>query len=137
MQATALPESVETPHVARATVLVIDDDEWCRSLVRVLLSQAAYQVLEASSGLEGLRLLASTSVDLVITDIIMPEHEGIETILRVRNTHPGLKILAVSGVDARHEYLLLATRMGADASLDKALMSSCLVSSVQALLQSS
>src|SRR5215470_15396462 len=99
MQSAVLSETAQIPRAAAPrTILVIDDDEDYRLLVRTLLVRAGYRVLEASDGLAGLRFVAQTRVDLVITDMIMPEHEGVETILIVRHMHPQLKVVAMSGV---------------------------------------
>jgi DNA-binding NtrC family response regulator len=116
------------------TILVIDDDQFFRSLVRILL-MARYRVIEASNGLLGLRVLARSRVDLLITDIIMPEHEGIETILRAHGLYPQLKIMAVSGANSRHMYLKLATRIGANSTLEKAHVPNLLLKSVRALVE--
>ena len=74
-------------------------------------------------------------VDLVITDMIMPEHEGVETILRIRQLCPSLKILAMSGVNGRNSYLQLAAQIGASVTLEKAWIPDLLLASVHSLLQ--
>jgi DNA-binding response OmpR family regulator len=116
------------------TILVIDDDESFRELVRHFLVKAGYDVLEAADGAEGICLVRQATVHLMITDMIMPDHEGVETILRARTLYPSLKILAMSGVSARHSYLRLAARVGADATLDKAHVPQHLLNSVRSLL---
>ncbi len=80
-----------------AHILLVDDDEACRKVLRRTLQRAGYIVTEAMNGAVALRLLRDASVDLVVTDIIMPEMEGIETIQTLRRTHPQLKIIAMSG----------------------------------------
>ena len=138
MQCANLQQSAEKIRPAVGPkILVIDDDPSLLALVRTFLARAGYGVLEASNGLEGLRLLRRTAVDLLITDMIMPEYEGVETILRVRALHPAMKILAMSGVNARHSYLRLATRVGANATLEKSLIPKQLIRSVQSLLSMS
>ncbi|SRR5258706_11261594 len=78
-------------------ILLIDDDEAVRTLLRMTLSRAGYEVIEADDGQRGLQLLAESSVDLVITDLVMPQKEGLETILELRRKNPSAKIIAISG----------------------------------------
>lgn len=78
-------------------ILLIDDDEPFRNLVRRSLTSLGHHVIEARHGGEGLKHLKDDSIDLVITDLIMPETEGIETIMEIQRTRPGLKIIAMSG----------------------------------------
>ena len=80
-----------------ATILLIDDDEAFRSMLRRALQRVGYDVVEASDGRAGLQALSDARVDLVITDIIMPEMDGLETIRALRQSHPELKIIAMSG----------------------------------------
>jgi DNA-binding NtrC family response regulator len=135
MQCALMAEVVEQRPVAlQSTILVIDDDRHFRSLVRTLLVRAGYEVLEAENGLEGLRLLEWAPIDLVITDMLMPGQEGAETIRRVRKLHPRLRILAMSGVDARHRYLRVAAYLGAFATLEKAVIPRRLLSTVGSAL---
>jgi DNA-binding response OmpR family regulator len=78
-------------------ILLIDDEEPLRTLLRTTLERAGYEVIEASDGKIGLQLLAESSVDLVITDLVMPEKEGLETILELRRQNSSAKIIAISG----------------------------------------
>jgi len=78
-------------------ILLIDDEEPLRTLLRTTLERAGYEVIEASDGQMGLQLLAESSVDLVITDLVMPEKEGLETILELRRQNGSAKIIAISG----------------------------------------
>ncbi len=80
-----------------ATILLVDDDEVFRSMLRRTLQRRGYDVIEAAEGGAALRALSGATVDLVITDIVMPDTEGIETIRTLRRTHPELKIIAMSG----------------------------------------
>ncbi len=59
--------------------------------------RSGYHVVQANDGLEGVKIIQQNSVDLVITDLLMPEQEGIETILQMRNDHPNVPIIAMSG----------------------------------------
>lgn len=78
-------------------VLIIDDEDAVRDTVRQMLERAGYEVTEAADGRKGIAQLRRQSVDLVITDILMPEQEGIETIRILRKEFPQIKILAISG----------------------------------------
>jgi len=78
-------------------ILIIDDDEQFRKMLRRILEQEGYKVLEASDGLEGIELFSAMPADLVITDIVMPGKEGVETILEIKEAYPQVDVIAVSG----------------------------------------
>ena len=78
-------------------ILVIDDDMQMRQMLRQTLEQAGYEVVEAPDGMEGLKLYCQAPTDLIITDIIMPEKEGVETIIELKRDFPDVKIIAISG----------------------------------------
>jgi CheY-like chemotaxis protein len=102
-------------------ILVVDDDEFVRSMLRTTLIDAGYEVLEASNGRDALRVFQDCPDCIVILDIVMPDMEGIETMQKLRQSDPGVKIVAVSGggsVDAV-EYLRLAETFGASRTLYK------------------
>src|SRR3954466_13840356 len=80
-----------------AHILIIEDDERVRRLFSTLLQHAGHQASEARDGREGLALQAECHPDLVITDIVMPGMEGLETISALRRLHPDLPIIAISG----------------------------------------
>lgn len=80
-----------------ARLLLIEDDEGVRTVLRRMLEQAGHTVIEAHNGKEGLGLFQRASADLVITDIVMPEKEGLEVVKALRDTHPPVKIIAISG----------------------------------------
>jgi CheY-like chemotaxis protein len=79
------------------TVLVIDDDVSFLEIQRKVLEKAGYSVLTAENGAEGLDLLRSNSVAVVVCDIFMPGMEGIETIQAIRKSWPDLAVIAISG----------------------------------------
>ena len=83
-----------------ASIIVIDDNEAARGTMRRVLEKAGHQVLEASDGDAGLKLLAETGGRLVITDIFMPGQDGIVTLRRIKKEFPGVRVIAVSGGDA-------------------------------------
>ncbi|MDY6987588.1 MAG: response regulator [Thermodesulfobacteriota bacterium] len=104
-----------------ARILVVDDDVQIREMLRQLLERAGYEVAEAPDGRQGIRLYRQEPADLVITDIIMPEKEGLETIRELRRDFPDVKILAISGGGRvlADEYLRLAKQFGAERTLAK------------------
>ena len=104
-----------------ALVLLIDDNPQMRRTLRRVLEGANHEVIEASDGREGVELFRGRAVDVVVTDIIMPGQEGIETIMELRRFAPETKILAISGISAgdRVDFLQAARQLGADASLRK------------------
>jgi DNA-binding NtrC family response regulator len=120
-----------------ARILLIDDDEQVRSMVKRMLARAGYaDVLEAGDGLAGMRLFGREPFDLVITDIIMPGQEGIETIMELSRDYPRTKIIAMSGggrIDPRG-YLETASHLGASRTLAKPFKSSDLIGVVKELL---
>src|SRR2546428_12484335 len=83
-----------------ARIILIDDEDAVRRTVRLALERAGHQVLEASDGEAGLKLLAQSGADLVSTDIFMPGQDGIVTARRIRKESPGVKVIAGSGGDS-------------------------------------
>ena len=104
-----------------ARVLVIEDDPEVRTYLVAVLSRSGHTVKQAANGKEGVQLFDSDPCDVVITDIIMPEKDGIETILDLRRTHPGLKVIAISGGgrSTPDNYLQSAKLLGADRAIRK------------------
>ena len=80
-----------------AQILVIDDDDQFRVMLKQMLTRNGYEVLEAPNGHEGLKLYREKKPELVITDIIMPEKEGIELIIELKREYPEVKVIAMSG----------------------------------------
>jgi len=106
---------------AEGLILVIDDDDQFRGMLREMLERAGYEVADAPNGKEGIRLYRENPADLVVTDIIMPEKEGIETIMDLRREFPEVKIIAMSGggrIDPE-EYLHMAEKLGAKRTFAK------------------
>ena len=102
-------------------VLLIDDDPALLSLMAQAFAAAGYTTLTAENGRKGLRLLDAYQPDLVVTDIVMPEMEGIGAILQMRRRPKPPKIIAISGAGAggRRDYLSWARHLGADEVLAK------------------
>jgi DNA-binding NtrC family response regulator len=118
-------------------ILIIDDDPQIRSLLRSLFEREGYAVAEGANGEEGLKVYRKNPADVVVTDLIMPEREGIETIIEFRRRFPQVKIIAMSGGGfiAGEEYLLLAQKVGALRTLIKPFMVNEVLSIVQELLR--
>jgi CheY-like chemotaxis protein len=102
-------------------ILIIDDDEQMRALLGDILERAGYEVMEAANGLEGMRRMRAQLADMVITDLIMPEKEGVETILELRRDFPAVPVVAMSGGgrDGVRDYLHIAARLGAVRTIAK------------------
>lgn len=120
-----------------SNILVIDDELAVRLSVRMILERSGHRILEAPEGRIGLsQITAENSVDLVITDIIMPNQEGIETIRTLRKRYPDLKIIAMSGGGRsfNNSYLDMSTKLGANAAIAKPFTSSELTTFVEHML---
>ena len=104
-----------------ARILIIDDEELVRLTLRQMLERAGHDVEEARNGREGLDVYRQKPAELVITDIIMPEKEGIETIIELRRDYPEVRIVAISGGGRMKDmdYLRLAREFGAHCVLAK------------------
>ena len=100
-------------------ILVLDDDDLIRQTVRTILEADGYMVIEASSGARVQQMLKDNRVDLLLTDILMPGSDGVETIRGIRQHDRELKIIAMSGSGANALYFKVATELGADAVLAK------------------
>lgn len=96
-------------------ILVVDDDVHMRAVLRQLLEEAGYRVVDAPDGNAAMRLCHEQPVDLVIIDILMPEKDNIETIIELQRDFPEVKIIAMSaGGDIGSEnYLSSARKLGA------------------------
>lgn len=116
-------------------ILLIDDDPLLRVTLAAALSAAGHVVVEADNGVEGVAEARRHRPDLVVVDIIMPEQDGIETLIRLRASDPDLPILAIGGGRARAaDFLSLATSFGATATLAKPCAPEVLVEAVRRCL---
>ncbi|HUI57940.1 MAG TPA: PAS domain S-box protein [Bryobacteraceae bacterium] len=116
-----------------ATILVIDDDEGVRGLLKQVLVDAGYLVLTAGDGKAGVRLIKQNAIDLVLTDLIMPDQEGLETIRLLRRDQPTIKVVAMSGA-IESVYLKTASMLGAQVALSKPIQPEELLRVVRELL---
>ena len=102
-------------------ILVIDDDPGVRVTLQHVLAGAKFQVTCAANGAEGIRLFRELRPELVICDLIMPEQEGIETVLQIKRESPQTRVIAISGGGriANADMLELAQCVGADLAVSK------------------
>lgn len=117
-------------------ILVIDDEESVRFVVKEMLEFEGYEVTTAPNGKVGLQLFRKDPTDLIITDIFMPEMEGLETIRELHRDFPQLKIIAMSGggESGMLSFLSFAKRFGALRTLRKPFSREELLETVQELL---
>lgn len=117
-------------------LLIIDDEEPLRRMLKTAFERKGYTVDAAGDGVQGLRLMRERPAELVITDLIMPDKEGLETIRELKQEYPGVPIIAVSGGGRIHpgDYLSIAGRMGAARTFQKPLELKDLFGAVEELL---
>jgi CheY-like chemotaxis protein len=103
------------------TILIIDDEPMIRYLAARILDRAGYRTVSATNGIQGLACFRRERPALVITDLIMPEREGIETIRLIRRDGPDTPIIAISGgtLTGTADFLVMARELGASAILRK------------------
>jgi len=102
-------------------ILLIDDEDMVRDLFRSILIDAGYEVVGAVDGSDGVRRIEREPFDLVLTDILMPEKEGVSTIVEIRQMCPKIKIIAISGGGRAANFMPLeiAKKAGANLTLAK------------------
>jgi len=118
------------------TVLVVDDEAGIRQLASRVLTAAGCASHGASNGREAIAVLEHTPIDLAVIDMIMPEKEGVETIIEAKARWPNLKVIAISGGGrlAPDDFLQLARMVGADATMKKPLNFKEMLSRIDGLL---
>jgi CheY-like chemotaxis protein len=104
-----------------ARILLIDDDDAVRTALRLTLIHFGHTVVEARNGKEGVALFPHAAADVVITDIVMPEKEGLEVLMDLQKKQPSVKIIAISGGGrvSPEDYLRTAKALGAAKVLAK------------------
>lgn len=119
-----------------ARILVIDDDDQFRGLLRRILERAGYEVHEAANGRIGLELQRQLNTDLIITDIFMPEMEGTEFIMAIRAEFPHVEVIAMSGGGnvMGVDFLGLAKNLGAARAFQKPIERNKLLTAINNLL---
>ena len=119
--------------VPSARIVVVDDEPGVRSFLRMALEQGGHRVIEAVNGKDAILQVRACHGDLVITDLVMPEQEGIETIRALRREMPGLGIIAISGAFGGR-FLVLAEKLGADVVLAKPISQKKILATVAEVL---
>lgn len=119
-----------------ARILIIDDEQPIRMMLRMMLESEGHTVTEAADGTEGIKLFRQDPQDLVITDLIMPEKEGIETIMELRKDYPEVKVIAISGGGRNNPewYLKTAKLLGAKEVLVKPIRKEALLTVIRNLI---
>lgn len=117
-------------------ILVIEDDKSFRNVLVQMLDKAGYEVSQAGDGNQALELCRQLQPDIVLTDIIMPDKEGLETIQDLLSLCPNMRIIAMSGGGrvGPDSYLPLAKKLGARATLQKPFMRDDLLSAIAEVL---
>ena len=106
---------------ARSAIMIVDDDPFILQTCKAYLEERGYEVLVAQDGQQALEKMSTTEVDTVFLDILMPEKDGIETLLELRKHHPSIWVYAMSGGGRAklNDFLDVAAKLGADATLRK------------------
>jgi len=130
-----LQQTREIPANHCPLVLVVDDEPEVRSVLTEILAAAGYDVIVACDGEEALEAVRTHFPGLMITDLVMPRKEGLETIREARQLAPGMKIIAISGAFG-NRFLSVATHLGAHAALAKPFSADVLLSTIRSVLLS-
>ncbi len=119
-----------------ARILLIDDDDLLRSALRLTLIHFGHTVIEARDGKQGLALYEQAGADLLITDIVMPEKEGLEVLMTLRKRQPPVKIIAMSGGGrvSASDYLRIAKHLGAAKVLTKPFSNDAMIAAIDEVL---
>ena len=122
--------------MAAEAVLVVEDDETVRDALSIMLERAGYAVTQAENGLVAAALIEDWEPRLVITDIFMPDGDGIETLNLVRRRWPATPVIAISGGSPmlRLDYLQVATDLGANATVQKPFIAEEFLATVRKVL---
>jgi CheY-like chemotaxis protein len=117
-------------------ILVVEDDKELREMLKISLIRHKYTVLEAADGKEAITHFKPSITDLVITDLIMPDEDGLKVIMKLRETKPSIKIIAISGGGKAGpgSYLNLAKALGANAVFSKPFSINDLIAKIELLL---
>ncbi len=117
-------------------ILVVDDDDLIRGMVSTILKKLGYEVVEAVNGTQGVEKAKTENPDLVITDILMPDKEGIETIIELRSINKDIKIIAMSGGGGTKNmsFLDMAKNVGANEIMMKPFKPNDIEDKIKALI---
>jgi len=117
-------------------VMIVEDDASLREMLKEALEKRKYTVIAASDGREALAKFRPSVIDLVITDLLMPEEDGLKVIMKVKEKKPETKIIAISGGGKAGpgSYLLIARKLGADQVFSKPFLPSELIQKVKDII---
>jgi two-component system cell cycle response regulator CpdR len=120
------------------SILVIDDEPALREILSQVLTGAGHRVVGAGNGKEASKALTTSAFDVVLTDVIMPEKDGMQVISELRKKFPEVRIIAMSGGGhvSRDQYLKIAKGLGAHAVLEKPFANQKLLDTIEALIPS-
>lgn len=105
-----------------AKILIVDDEPQLRDMLRHMLQQDSHEVIEAENGLQGCKIYREQKPDIIITDLVMPEQNGIDMLLELKKEFSDLRVLAISGgggITGSFDYLPIAKLIGAEQILKK------------------
>ena len=121
-----------------ALILIIDDEPQIRSMLKLMLERDGYEVVEAPDGIEGIRIYRQSPADLIITDLIMPNKDGIGMIIDLKKEFPDVKIIAMSGggLNKPEGYLKGAKKLGAACTLTKPIDRNEMLGAIKDVLKS-
>jgi DNA-binding NtrC family response regulator len=121
------------------SILLIDDEPALREILSRVLTDAGHRVVGAGNGKEASKALTTSAFDVVVTDVIMPEKDGMQVISEVRKKFPEVRIIAMSGGGhvSRDQYLKIAKGLGAHAVLEKPFANQKLLDTIQAVAPAS
>lgn len=119
-----------------AKILLVEDDDLVRDMLTQILERSQHTVISAANGEEATECLRTETPDIMVTDIIMPKKSGITLISEVRNRHPNLEIIAISGGGRLDPtgYLDLSESLGASVSFEKPIDNTALLMAIDLLL---
>jgi CheY-like chemotaxis protein len=119
-----------------AGILVVEDDNELREMIRISLARRKFTVLEAVDGKEAIQRFKPSITDLVVTDLIMPEEDGLKVIMKLKEMKPSLKVIAISGGGKAGpaSYLNLAKALGADMVYSKPFSINDMIYKIEELL---
>ena len=119
-----------------AGILIVEDDKELREMLSISLTRRKFTVIEAANGKEAILHFKPSITDLIVTDLIMPEEDGLKVIMKLREIKPSLKVIAISGGGKAGpgSYLNLAKALGADAIYSKPFSINDLVAKIEDLL---
>jgi CheY-like chemotaxis protein len=117
-------------------VLIVEDDKELREMLKMMLLRRNFTVLEADNGKSAITHFKPLLTDIVVTDLIMPEEDGLKVVIKLRELKPSIKIIAISGGGkvGPGSYLNLAKALGADAVYSKPFSLNDLVAKIEQLL---